>query len=391
MNGWRECKLGDVLELVGGGTPKTTEETYWGGNIPWLSVADFNTGMKYVDKAEKTVTKKGVECSSTKILNAGDIIISARGTVGAMAVLKKPMAFNQSCYGIKEKPGVSDKEFLYYLVKNSINELQQISHGGVFDTITRETFDSIDILLPPLPVQKAIAGVLSSLDDKIELLHRQNKTLESLAETIFRQWFIEEAEKGWEEKPLFYFGKIICGKTPSKKKPEYFNGEVPFIKIPDMHNKTFVLNTEDKLSTEGKLSQINKTLPPFSICISCIATVGLVSMNAFESQTNQQINSIIPAKDYYRYYLYLFMHSFSDELKAMASGGTATMNLNTGNFAEISLLLPPEKVLFVFHDTTEPIFSKIFQNQIQINGLSEKRNLLISQLMSGDVEVDHEH
>ncbi len=158
MRGWKECRLGDVVELVGGGTPKTTVSEYWNGDIPWLSVTDFNTGNKYVYNTEKTITKKGLENSSTKLLNAGDIIISARGTVGALAVLKKKMAFNQSCYGINNIPDISDCDYLYYLTKDSINNFQQIAHGGVFDTITRDTFNHIDILLPPLPEQRGTCG-----------------------------------------------------------------------------------------------------------------------------------------------------------------------------------------------------------------------------------------
>ena len=130
---WKGCKLGDVVELVGGGTPKTTVSEYWNGDIPWLSVVDFNTGNKYVYNTEKAITKKGLENSSTKLLNQGDIVISARGTVGALAVLKKKMAFNQSCYGIKSIPDISDRDYLYYLTKDSINNLQRIAHGGVFD------------------------------------------------------------------------------------------------------------------------------------------------------------------------------------------------------------------------------------------------------------------
>jgi type I restriction enzyme S subunit len=184
MSEWKECKLGECIVLVGGGTPKTSIPEYWNGNIPWLSVVDFNTGKKYVDQAEKNITELGLKNSSTKILNPKEIIISARGTVGAIAVLKRKMAFNQSCYGIRNIPNITDQDYLYYLLKDSIDRFKQIAHGGVFDTITRETFDSIDILLPPLPEQRAIAAVLSSLDDKIDLLHRQNKTLEAMADAV---------------------------------------------------------------------------------------------------------------------------------------------------------------------------------------------------------------
>ena len=388
MSSWKECKLGKVIEIIGGGTPKTSISEYWNGNIPWLSVVDFNTGKKYVSKTEKTITEQGLKNSSTKLLQKNDIIISARGTVGALAILDRPMTFNQSCYGIRAKENESTNDYIFYLLKDTVNQLLQISHGGVFDTITKATFDEIDILLPPLEEQKAIAEVLSSLDDKINLLHRENQTLESLAQTLFRQWFVEEAKEEWEEKPLSYFGDIICGKTPSKSNLKYFDGNVPFIKIPDMHGNTFIFKTTDTLSELGKESQKNKTLPPRSICVSCIATVGLVSMNIIESQTNQQINSTIPNKDIYRYFLYLFMQSSYDLLHAMASGGTATLNLNTGDFSKMEILKPDDEILQKFHQIVEPTFDKIFINSKQIQILENLRDTILPKLLSGEIRVD---
>lgn len=101
MSEWKEVKLGDVADIIGGGTPKTSIKEYWNGDIPWLSVADFNNEQKYVYETEKTITLLGLAKSSTKYLEKNDIVISARGTVGAIAMLEKPMTFNQSCYGLK--------------------------------------------------------------------------------------------------------------------------------------------------------------------------------------------------------------------------------------------------------------------------------------------------
>lgn len=386
MTEWKEYKLGEIVHIIGGGTPKTSEPKYWNGSIPWLSVVDFNNGNKYVYDAEKYITQEGLENSSTRLLKKGDIIISARGTVGAMAMIGREMAFNQSCYGIRNSELV-DNHYLFYLLKNSINELKQNSHGGVFDTITRETFNMIEISLPPLTEQIHIASILSSLDDKIDLLHRENKTLEAMAETLFRQWFIEEAKEDWEEKPLSFYGKIVCGKTPPKKESKYFGGETPFIKIPDMHNKTFVINSEDSLTKEGVLYQKEKILPPFSIIVSCIATVGLVVLNAKEAQTNQQINSIIPYEEEYRYFLYLHLMNMYDDLNAMASGGTATLNLNTSNFSKIKIAYPTDDVLCAFNKQVSLLFDNIYNNQQQIQTLIQQRDDLLPKLMSGEVKI----
>ncbi|MDE6035382.1 MAG: restriction endonuclease subunit S, partial [Ruminococcus sp.] len=183
-------KLTDIIEIIGGGTPKTSRADYWNGDIPWLSVKDFNNDNCYVYSTEKSITQAGLENSSTKLLRKDDIIISARGTVGELAMIPYPMAFNQSCYGIRGKECV-DKSFLYYLLKHNIYKLKVLTHGSVFDTITRNTFEQIEINLPDLETQQKIGSVLKSLDDKIELNNRINKNLEEQAQAIFKSWFVD--------------------------------------------------------------------------------------------------------------------------------------------------------------------------------------------------------
>lgn len=176
MGEWIQTSLNNIIEVIGGGTPKTSVPEYWGGSINWLSVKDFNDENRYVYSTEKTITEIGLNNSSAKLLHKDDIIISARGTIGAIAMIPFPMAFNQSCYGIRAKDGI-DKTFLYYLIKNSIIKLKSISHGSVFDTITRDTFSNIYVNIPSLETQKLIANVLSKIDDKIECNQRINNNL----------------------------------------------------------------------------------------------------------------------------------------------------------------------------------------------------------------------
>ena len=203
MEEWKECKLSEIMDLIGGGTPKTSNPDYWGGDIPWISVKDFNGERRYVGDTEKKITKLGLENSSTKILSKGDIIISARGTVGELAIIPSDMAFNQSCYGLRAKDFV-DSCFLYYLLKQSVNILKHNTHGSVFDTITRETFENISVKLPPLPTQQKIARILSSLDDKIELNNKINTNLEQQAGALFKNWFVDfepfdgKMPEGWK-------------------------------------------------------------------------------------------------------------------------------------------------------------------------------------------------
>ena len=170
-------KLSEIMDIIGGGTPKTSKPEYWNGNIPWLSVKDFNNDYRYVYETEKTITQAGLDNSSTKLLKRNDSIISARGTVGEMAMISYPMAFNQSCYGLHAKEGLVDEEYLYYLIKHNVVVLKKNTHGSVFDTITRDTFNGIEVDLPSLVEQKAVASILRDLDDKIELNNAINKNL----------------------------------------------------------------------------------------------------------------------------------------------------------------------------------------------------------------------
>ena len=176
MARWNRVPLIDYIELIGGGTPKTTVPEYWNGNIPWLSVKDFNNDKRYVYSTEKHISQSGFENSPTKMLHKDDIIISARGTVGEIAMIPFDMAFNQSCYGIRASRGI-DKPFLYYLLKNCISQLKRMTHGSVFDTITRDTFANIEVDIPDAETQKRISSVLADIDNKIEVNDAINDNL----------------------------------------------------------------------------------------------------------------------------------------------------------------------------------------------------------------------
>ncbi|UII19397.1 restriction endonuclease subunit S [Fulvivirga ligni] len=147
--GWEVKSLLDKVDIIGGGTPKTSIEDYWNGDVKWFSVVDAPVESDvFVINTEKTITELGVSNSSTKLLPVGTTIISARGTVGKLAMVDFPIAMNQSCYGVKAKKEFSD--FInYYVLKTNISDLQQRSHGSVFSTITRDTFKSINIPTTP--------------------------------------------------------------------------------------------------------------------------------------------------------------------------------------------------------------------------------------------------
>ena len=178
----------DAVEVISGGTPKTNIEEYWNGDIDWLSVVDFASSNKYVYSSEKHITQAGLENSSTKILKKGSIIISARGTVGKMAVLAKDMAFNQSCFGLCAIPSVLNQDYLFYYLTNYMQNILNKTQGSVFKTINLNTFKMIELELPILSEQEKIASVLSNIDNKIELNKSICSDLEMLAKEIYDYW-----------------------------------------------------------------------------------------------------------------------------------------------------------------------------------------------------------
>ncbi|MDD4118686.1 MAG: restriction endonuclease subunit S [Kiritimatiellae bacterium] len=400
MSELKKYKLGDVAQVIGGGTPSTTKEEYWNGEIGWLTPRDL-TGYsyKYISKGERNITEEGLKNSSARLIPEGTVLMTSRAPIGYLAIAGKELCTNQGFKSFIVDEDKINNEYLYYLLKSNIDRIKSLGTGSTFAEVSASILKSFEIEIPDLPTQKEIASILSSLDEKIELNLQMNQTLEAMAQAIFKEWFVnfnfpgfdgelvDGLPKGWNRCLIKDFGKIVCGKTPSKAVKEYFGGEYMFIKIPDMHNSVFIIETTDSLTEEGVNSQSNKTIPPFSICVSSIATVGLVCINPEPCQTNQQINSIIPKNKDLRYFLYFLTTSMKDTFLATASGGTATLNMNTSQFSNIRAFMPSEDVLNEFDEIVSPIMEKILENEYNIKSLTQTRDTLLPKLMSGQLEI----
>lgn len=182
--GWALRPFIEAVDVIGGGTPKTSNPDYWGGEIPWFSVVDAPDGADtFVVDTEKRITEAGLNGSSTKLLQQGTTIISARGTVGKLALAGCPMAMNQSCYGLRGKAG--DAYFTYFSTCRLVEALKARSHGSVFDTITRDTLASVYSLLPAnCEVINAFDGAVRPLMDRILLNLNQSRSLADIRDTL---------------------------------------------------------------------------------------------------------------------------------------------------------------------------------------------------------------
>ncbi|MEI6205298.1 MAG: restriction endonuclease subunit S [Desulfuromonadales bacterium] len=200
---WPTKRQSDLIEIISGGTPNTSIPEYWNGDIPWLSVADFNNDSRWVSTSEKAITEKGLNNSNATWLKPGDLIISARGTVGALAHLAIPMTFNQSCCGLRGRNEI-DNGFLYYALLREVAQFKLNAYGSKFDSITIRTFDDIFIPLPPLDIQQKIIEEIESVEKQsareaveIDLLQDEiQKTITNLTYPLAAIGSISEINPG---------------------------------------------------------------------------------------------------------------------------------------------------------------------------------------------------
>lgn len=387
-NDWVETTLGEVINIIGGGTPKTKIPEYWDGEIPWLSVVDFNNDNRWVSTTEKSITELGLNKSSTKLLNVGDIIISARGTVGAMAQLKKEMAFNQSCYGIREVEDVSDKNFLFYLTKHSLKQINRNTYGAVFDTITTKTFDVININLPPLAEQKAIANILTAFDDKIENLQAQNETLEQTTQTIFKEWFGkyqvgDELPEGWRVGCLSEIAEFLNGLALQKYPPIAGEETLPVIKIREL--KQGITSNTDKANTHLDKKYIVQN---GDVLFSWSGSLEVVIWQNGKGALNQhlfKVTSLVFPKWFYYFWILHHLREF----KGVAANKATTMGHINRKHLDLAQVIIPDEASFKKHNQIfNPIIEKFENNHQQIQTLKQTRDTLLPKLMSGQLRVN---
>ena len=288
--------------------------------------------------------------------------------------------------------------YLYYFLKSApvVAELQLLAEtrSGTFPQITFSELANLEIPVPAVSEQKAIVTTIKCIEDRITCNENINDNLQQQAEAIYHDWFIDFKPFGGTMPETWCIGTladlaadIICGKTPSTKRTEYYGSDTPFITIPDMHNQVYAVTTERSLSVLGAKSQAGKILPHNSTCVSCIGTAGLVCLVARPSQTNQQVNSIVPKADASPYYIYLLAQTLSDTIQRLGSGGSTICNLNKAQFARIEALIPSSEAMRDFDNLIAPMFDAIMRNQQENQHLTSLRNTLLPKLMSGEIDV----
>lgn len=278
---------------------------------------------------------------------------------------------------------------MWFMRSEFDREASFVAVGGVRGSMPWEEFAKLKLPVPNIEIQKEIVSSYRAITDRITLKKRINDNLEATARAIYKSFFVDFEPFGfsqpdsWEEVTVDDIAKeVVCGKTPPTANAENYGGTVPFITIPDMHGSVYTTSAERFLSDKGVATQANKMLPENSICVSCIASVGLVCLTAEPSQTNQQINSIICKDNISPFYVYIKMTTLSEYLKQLGAGGSTTLNVNKTLFGQIPILLPEESVMQEFHGKVEPLFFAIRVNQYEMQHLDSLKSLLLTQISS---------
>ena len=369
--------LSDLVDVIGGGTPKTTEESYWNGSIPWLSVKDFCGDKKYVYNTEKSITEEGLNNSSTKLLHKDNIIISARGTVGELAMIPYDMAFNQSCFGLIPK-GNNDPHFVYYLLKDKVRSLKSQTQGSVFDTITKATFDRIECADYSEEDQRRIASILSSLDRKIELNNKINADLEEMAQAIFKNWFVDFEP--------FKDGKFVdseLGMIPEGWKVGCLEDLIT-IKYGKDHKK-LEDGTFPVYGSGGFMRFVNSWLyDGESVLIPRKGTLDNIMYVCEKFWTVDTMFFSVPKMDYVMKYVYNYIKRFDF---SKMNEGTSVPSNTAARLNKMPILIPTHEILEMYDETLCPIYNKRKMKDKESRILSLLRDTLLPRLMSGELEV----
>ena len=398
---WEKVKLGNVTDSCLG---KMLDQNKNKGDYqPYL--ANVNVRWGEFDLEDLPLMKFEESEQERYELKYGDLVICEGGEPGRCAIWKEQipnMKIQKALHRVRVHDCL-DYRYLFYwfLLAGKTGELDQYFTGATIKHMPGQKLKEVVIDKPPLEIQHRIADILSAYDDLIENNQKQIKLLEEAAQRFYKEWFVDlrfpghenttivdGVPEGWNECTVESFGTVITGKTPPTSNKEYYtNGKVPFVTIPDMHNVVYPLKTEKRLTIEGAQTQKNKYIPPNSVMISCIGTVGLVSIATEVCQTNQQINSIILNNEDDLYFFYESMLRMKDLLDGLGSNGATMTNVNKSKLEKLIIISPSKDIVKQYNDVCKPLFESALNLSRKNVYLKNMREALLPKLMSGEAEV----
>jgi len=419
---WKDLTLGDLGRVVTGKTPLTAVEGNFGGQIPFVTPSDMD-GRKTISTTARKLTETGTASVKGSKIPAGSVMVSCIGSdMGKTVIAGRDCVTNQQINSIIVDDRFSS-EFVYYNLSTRKDEIRHQAAGGSAQPILNKgDFSRLEITLPPLAEQKAIAAVLGALDDKIELHRRMNATLEAMARSLFQSWFVDfdpvrakldsrqpvgldaatatlfpaalqdsevgHIPHGWKIGSIQdCCVQIQNGGTPRRNEPRFWNdGNIPWLASGEVR-QSIITTTESFITEDGLNESSAKWVPAHSTVVALYgATAGQVSFTASRLTTNQAVCALVPKKDF-AFFNYLTMRAATPELESKAVG-SAQQNISKGIIEETQVILPPTPLIEHFSKVANPLFEHWISNLHQSRTLATLRDTLLPKLLSGELSVN---
>lgn len=391
MSEWKETILTDVCKnVVTGGTPLSSMKEYFeNGDIPWLKTKEVN--FNRITATENYISSKGLAKSSAKLIPVNSVIVAMYGqgdTAGRVAINKIPLSTNQACCNLIIDEKKADYNFIYYFLSNSYEELVLRKTGSAQPNLNTKLLKDFPVFLPPLPEQTAIASLLSSLDDKIDLLHRQNATLEKIAETLFRKWFVEEENEGT-------IAQVVTIQNGYAFKSKDFKevGTNGVVKIKNISGGIIDIERTDFINGEVALTiQDRFKIKTGDILIAMtgaeIGKLGIIPKTNKHLWLNQRVGLLREKYKGAKYLAYLQLKSeFGQDYIENAATGSAQPNISGTGIESCGFPLLSEALIKKYSLQIGELYDKVIFNLGQIRTLTTLRDTLLPKLMSGEVRV----
>jgi type I restriction enzyme, S subunit len=412
--GWHWTALSDVARLETGHTPSRRHPEYWGGDVPWIGIKDAteNHGRVIFETFQHT-NKLGIENSSARILPKNTVCLSRTASVGYVVVMGRPMATSQDFVNWVCSDAL-DHQFLKYVLLAERAAFLRFASGTTHQTIYFPEVKAFHICLPPLEEQQAIAHILGTLDDKIELNRRMSETLEAMARTLFKSWFIDfdpvrakaegrdlglpkhladlfparlveselgEIPEGWEVKSLDEIAHFLNG-LALQKYPPVEGRYLPVIKIAQLRAGN--TSGADRASAELKAEYI---VQDGDVLFSWSGSLECVLWSGGQGALNQHLFKVTSA-DYPPWLCYLGIHAHLENFRHIAAGKATTMgHIQRHHLSEALLALPPRPILMLIDTHLSPLIESLWRRQSESRTLATIRDSLLSRLVSGEMRV----
>ena len=330
---WRKVKLGEVGEIISGGTPSTTNETFWDGDVLFVTPLDLGRKNK-IDSTLRTISELGVKNSSANKIKAHSLAISTRAPIGLMSIVNQDFTTNQGCKSIQFYDSY-DSEFFYYYLSYNVEKIQRYGQGTTFMEISKTDFSNLEFTVPDLSAQRRIAAILTSADKVIAATQKTIAKYKQIKQGMMED--LLKPKEGWKMVRLGEVGEIITGSTPPTTKSEYWNGEYNFYSPADFDDQVYCCKTERTVTKAGV--DTGRRIPANSIMVACIASIGKIALSKSEGITNQQINTIVPNEEYDCVFLYYLLLLNATAIKNKAAQTTIPI-INKEDFSSLEFYIP---------------------------------------------------